>query len=336
MKSNRSLSAISRAGLFIAAALIVLSAFFPLWRIELDAPQYPEGLVLQLHANKLSGDVEIINGLNHYIGMKTLHTEDFFEFKIIPYILGALALFTLIVAILPRRKSVIALLITFILLGVIGGLDFYRWNYEYGHNLDPQAAIQVPGMAYQPPVLGFKQLLNFGAYSIPDTGGLLLFGAAFIVAAIVLFDVRPFRRRKTPVVAALTMLLFFSACKPQGPVPIQLNTDQCDFCKMSVSDPSFGAEVITKKGRVYKFDDLSCLVAYVNENPQTPIGQYYVNAFGKDNVLIDATTAHYIEGGAVHSPMNGNFAAFETSSEAQQAAKELQAKPLNWDSILSR
>ena len=51
-----------------------------MWRIELEAPQYPEGLVLQLHANKIGGDVDIINGLNHYIGMATLHTENFFEF----------------------------------------------------------------------------------------------------------------------------------------------------------------------------------------------------------------------------------------------------------------
>ncbi len=336
MKSIRSLSAISRVGLFVAVALIVSSLFFPLWRIELDAPQYPEGLELQLHADGLAGDVDIINGLNHYIGMKELHTDDFLEFKIIPYVIGALALFTLIVALFPRRKAVVGLLFTFILLGIIGGLDFYRWNYEYGHDLDPNAAIKVPGMAYQPPVLGFKQLLNFGAYSIPDTGGLMLFGAAFIILAIVLFDVRPFRRRKIQTTSALTLLLFFAACKPQGPVPIQLNTDQCEYCKMSVSDPNFGAEVITDKGRVYKFDDLSCLVGYVNENPETAIGQYYVNAYGKDNELIDATGAHYVEGGSVHSPMNGNFAAFETQSEAEQAAKDLQAKPVTWDSILSR
>lgn len=49
----------------------------PIWRIELSAPQYPEGLVLRIYADKLGGDVQVINGLNHYIGMRTLHTEDF-------------------------------------------------------------------------------------------------------------------------------------------------------------------------------------------------------------------------------------------------------------------
>ena len=67
-------------------ALIVV-LFVPMWRIELDAPQYPEGLMMQIYPNKLGGNVDIINGLNHYIGMKTLHDEDFIEFKILPSII---------------------------------------------------------------------------------------------------------------------------------------------------------------------------------------------------------------------------------------------------------
>ena len=71
---------VSKLILLIIATLFIGSLFFPMWQIELEAPQYPEGLVLKLHANKIGGDVEIINGLNHYIGMATLHTENFFEF----------------------------------------------------------------------------------------------------------------------------------------------------------------------------------------------------------------------------------------------------------------
>ena len=58
--------------------------FTPMWRIDLDAPQYPEGLRMLIYANKLAGNIDIINGLNHYIGMKTLHTDDFIEFKVLP------------------------------------------------------------------------------------------------------------------------------------------------------------------------------------------------------------------------------------------------------------
>jgi copper chaperone NosL len=64
-------------------------------------------------------------------------------------------------------------------------IDFYRWNYNYGHDLDPNAPIQVPGMSYQPPIIGYKQLLNFGAYSIPDTGGWIFMGVGLLLLTAV-------------------------------------------------------------------------------------------------------------------------------------------------------
>ena len=85
-------------------ALFIGSLFVPMWRIELEAPQYPEGLVLQLHANKIGGDVDIINGLNHYIGMKTLHTEDFIEFTILPYIIGFFAIICFSIDFYSQKK----------------------------------------------------------------------------------------------------------------------------------------------------------------------------------------------------------------------------------------
>ena len=184
MKTSN-LSLLSKVMLLIVGLLFIASLFVPLWRIELDAPQYPEGLVLQLHANKIAGEVDIINGLNHYIGMATLHTENFFEFTILPYIFGVLAFFAFVLIFINKRKAVLIYLITYVLFIVLSAIDFYRWNYEYGHNLDPHAAIIVPGMAYQPPLLGFKQLLNFGAYSIPDVGGWMLAAAGILLAAIV-------------------------------------------------------------------------------------------------------------------------------------------------------
>lgn len=180
MKSIK-ISLFSKIALVIVAVLFVASIFFPMWRIELDAPQYPEGLVLKLHANKIGGDVEIINGLNHYIGMKTLHTEDFVEFSFLPYVFIGFAVFSIAVALLAKKKGLYALFAAFVLFVILAGIDFYRWNYEYGHNLDPNAAIKVPGMAYQPPLIGYKQLLNFGAYSVPDIGGFMLLLAGMIL-----------------------------------------------------------------------------------------------------------------------------------------------------------
>ena len=175
------LSRISKIVLIIIGICLAISIFVPLWRIELSASQYPEGLVLKIFADKLGGQVEIINGLNHYIGMKTLHKEDFIEFTILPYIIGLFALLTFIIAIFGKKRWLYLLLFSFLLFGIIAMIDFYRWNYNYGHNLDPNAAIIVPGMAYQPPLIGFKQLLNFGAYSIPDIGGWLFVASGILM-----------------------------------------------------------------------------------------------------------------------------------------------------------
>lgn len=194
MKSLK-ISVLSRVLLLIVSLLFAGSLFFPMWRIELEAPQYPEGLVLQLYANKIGGDVEIINGLNHYIGMATLHTENFFEFTVLPYMFGLFAFISVLLIFIAKRKAVLGFLIFYALFIVLAAIDFYRWNYEYGHNLDPNAAIRVPGMAYQPPLIGYKQLLNFGAYSIPDTGGWLLTAAGVLLFFIIIKEYNFLRKK---------------------------------------------------------------------------------------------------------------------------------------------
>lgn len=194
MKKSK-ISMVSKVILLIIASLFIGSLFFPMWQIELEAPQYPEGLVLKLHANKIGGDVEIINGLNHYIGMATLHTENFFEFTVLPYIFGGFAVISLLLIFVAKRKAVLAFFISYILFVILAAIDFYRWNYEYGHNLDPNAAIKVPGMAYQPPLIGYKQLLNFGAYSIPDIGGWMLTACGLLLFFIILKEYKLFIKK---------------------------------------------------------------------------------------------------------------------------------------------
>src|SRR5690606_27858034 len=178
---NKKISPLARVLALICGLLLILTLFVPIWRIELDAPQYPEGLELLIRADKLDGDVDVINGLNHYIGMKKLDTKDFIEFQVLPYLLGILALFGVITFLVNRKWFYFTYTGFFILFGIVSLIDFYRWNYNYGHNLDPAAPIKVPGMAYQPPIFGFKQLLNFGAYSIPDIGGWIVLGCGALL-----------------------------------------------------------------------------------------------------------------------------------------------------------
>ncbi|MET3113441.1 lipoprotein signal peptidase [Pedobacter sp. CG_S7] len=187
--SSQELSKSTRSITFVCCLLLIIVLFVPLWQIELSAPQYPEGLVMKMYPNKLAGNVDVINGLNHYIGMKTLHTEDFMEFTILPYIIVFFAVCCLMVAlILKKRKWLNTVFIMFVLFGLIAMVDFWRWEYEYGHNLNPDAAIIVPGMSYQPPLIGYKKLLNFGAYSLPDTGGWIFIGVGLLLLTAVITE----------------------------------------------------------------------------------------------------------------------------------------------------
>lgn len=337
MKSPQ-ISIYTKIILCVAAVFLVGAVFVPIWRIELSAPQYPEGLVLQLHANKIGGDVDIINGLNHYIGMKTLHTENFVEFKLLTPILVCIAICALIVAWAANRKGVRILFVSFLLFGILAAVDFYRWNYQYGHDLDPSAAIRVPGMAYQPPLLGYKQLLNFGAYSIPDKGGWLLIGAfALLLIAFVKETPKLIKRfRKKSVVVPILMLFLTASCANYEPVPIDFNKDSCSNCRMGISDEKFGAEAISQKGRVFKFDDIQCMLTFVKVDPNTKIAAYYVQNYSGGNLLVAADKAIFVKGDEISSPMNGGIVAFNSQSEAQKMATKYKAEIVSWNSIIQK
>ena len=150
----------SQIWLSIGSVALITTYFLPIWRIDLWAPQYPEGLSMKIWLSKLSGDIEIINGLNHYIGMAHIKEEMFPEFKILNYCIAFIMAAGLLTALLRSKKGLVAFLSLLIISGVIALYDFWKWGYEYGHNLSDDAAIKVPGMAYQPPLLGYKELLD--------------------------------------------------------------------------------------------------------------------------------------------------------------------------------
>jgi len=177
--------------LILIVSLSLITAFFtPLWEINLDAPQYPEGLGFEIWVNKMTGDLKTVNGLNHYIGMKTIEPDSIKELQIMPYLIGFLSLSGVFVALLKKRKLLIAWIVFYVILGIAGAVDFYMWEYDYGHNLNPDAAIKVPGMSYQPPLIGEKVLLNFTAYSYPSTGGIVIIAGVLIAILVLIYDIR--------------------------------------------------------------------------------------------------------------------------------------------------
>jgi hypothetical protein len=183
----------------VASAALLGLLVTPLWRVNLTAPQYPEGLGMQIGVNSIRGlspnDLDNINGLNHYIGMKRITPEAIPELRIMPWIVVGLAVLGLAVAAAGKRTLVSAWLACFALVGVAGLVDFWRWEYDYGHNIDyAHAIIKIPGMSYQPPLIGVKQLLNFTAVSWPDIGGWLA-GIAFVLGAVAVVTAWRFPRR---------------------------------------------------------------------------------------------------------------------------------------------
>jgi len=168
----------SRVAAFFAV-LGILSLFaFPLWRITLEAPQYPGGIDMYIWINQITGDspatLQNINILNHYVGMQFIVPDSIPELQYFPYIIAFLAAFGVFAIWRNKRNIYLAWFILFLLLAIAGLYDFYLWEYDYGHNLSPTAPIKVPGMAYQPPLIGVKMLLNFKASSWPDTGGIFM------------------------------------------------------------------------------------------------------------------------------------------------------------------
>lgn len=158
----------------VAALVLVMIYLFPIWSISLDAPQYPEGIGLNIYVDTIEGkepqDLQNINGLNHYIGMKPIHPDSIPELQWMPMIFGFMIVSGLAVAVFGNRKWIMAWLILFGILALVGLVDFWIWEYDYGHNLSSDAPIKVPGMSYQPPLIGTKQLLNMKTTSLPHIG----------------------------------------------------------------------------------------------------------------------------------------------------------------------
>jgi copper chaperone NosL len=339
---NIQLTGWAKAVTFICGLALIIVLFVPLWQIQLNAPQYPEGLVLKMFPGKIAGNVDIINGLNHYIGMKTLHTKDFVEFTVLPYIIIFFAAICFLVAFLKKRKWLSILVIVFILFGIIAMVDFWRWEYNYGHDLNPDAAIQVPGMAYQPPLVGYKKLLNFGAYSIPDVGGWIFVGVGLLLLTTLILQ---FRRKKAKrinkvnklVTAAAILLIFTLLSCDSGPQPIKQGVDACSFCKMSFADNRFGAEIITKKGKVFKFDDMHCLLAFRKANTvdNNDIKETYLINFDEPHNFIKAPDAFLLKSIELHTPMEGNIANFSNVNRLKHVAQKYKGEEVAWKALVN-
>jgi len=172
------------------ASLLMISAYYvPLWQILMWAPQYPEGLEMKIWIDDITGDVKIISALNHYIGMKHIEVSMFPEFTYMKYIVAALIGIGLLTSLVGRRFMLVSFATIIVATGIAALVDFYMWGYDYGHNLDPTAPIVVPGMSYQPPLIGTKQLLNFTAFSGPDIGSWIFVVVGLAIIGVLILEI---------------------------------------------------------------------------------------------------------------------------------------------------
>jgi len=178
----------ARIALFLLLIPLCLSFVFPLWRISMTAPQYPQGLYMDIFSYKLEGGdggqhIQEINTLNHYIGMARIDRLATADLDFLPFLFGGLVLLSLRVAAIGKVRSLIDLTV---ISGYAAAFAFSRFVYRlytFGHNLDPHAPVKVA--PFTPVIIGTKQIANFTTHSYPQLGsicvGVFLFGVVVLL-----------------------------------------------------------------------------------------------------------------------------------------------------------
>ena len=354
MNARTTLSKASTIAMWGAAAAILGVFVFPLWRISLHAPQYPQGLGIDIWIHRIEGatphDLQNINGLNHYIGMKAIVPDSIPELRYMKYFAVGLAALAGAVALARRRWLLAAWVVVAAILAGAGMHDFYQWEYAYGHELNPDAAIKIPGMSYQPPMFGTKQLLNFTTTAYPGVGGLLAMLAVGLGFAALMWEVGgrrwrrgahaencscDARRRAAMVVTPLALILLAAGCA-RGPQKIAYGTDACEFCSMTISDDRYAAAVVTTKGRTHKFDSVECMLQSLMEGGKlagTNVDQWYATSYPNRGTLIPAPAAVFLVSPNLPSPMGAGITTFTKREDAERVRQEKGGDVLDWNGV---
>ena len=178
----------SKLLMLLGSLLLTGLFFFPLWNITLEAPQYPIPLGMEIHIDKFTDthefDIKNINLMNHYVGMQYI-PETIPEFIIFTAVIISMIILFVIISFLGKHKFYMAWFVLMVVFGIAGMYDFYLWEYDYGHTLDPKAIMNFKNadgsvMGFQPPLFGSKDILNFTAHSYPRLGAILMFMGMFL------------------------------------------------------------------------------------------------------------------------------------------------------------
>ncbi len=130
-------------------------------------------------------------------------------------------------------------------------------------------------------------------------------------------------------------VLFLIGCKPEAE-KILIGKDSCAECKMTIMDPKFGGEIVTKKGKVYKFDDVHCIAGFLEHRgvELSDIHQTLFTDFNNTNEFVKAGSAEFVVSSQLKSPMGGNAIAFKNPEEARKKAAGIEgSKVTNWATL---
>jgi copper chaperone NosL len=350
----------SRLLVALAALLLVPVFSLPLWSIRIVAPQYNDGLGMFIGLRDIWGhtehDIQNINILNHYIGMKPIVPAEVGVLEIMPWVVAFLIGAGLLVALIGRRWLTTAWLVLFVALGTAGMYEFYSWNYDYGHNLSPDAPIKVPGMTYVPPLMGTKTLLTIRASSWPSWGTFFMM-LSFAAALWSLWLTRGARaealasatvervRRALSAAAVVLLAVVVSACAPASggerdalaSVPeFAPDGGPCAYCDGEIPAVRFGGELTTRSGETYRFMSVECLAGFVASGrvPPADIRSMYVVDSSQGERLIDAESALYVRSEQRRSPNGLNLLATETEKVAYNLHFFFGGERLGWSDVL--
>ena len=178
-----------------AAALLLISIFLPYWRLLLEAPQFPDGLVIDIYVNDMTGDVALLEGLNHYVGLPGFDEGATLERQIA--VAGVIAVAgSLAAGIFIHTRWVVAFSIPMLAFPFVFLADLQYWLWRYGHSLDPIASFADAVGEFTPPVLGPSTIAQFNTWALPNWGLI----AAFAATALTVLGLRAHRRAWEPLV----------------------------------------------------------------------------------------------------------------------------------------
>ena len=136
------------------------------------------------------------------------------------------------------------------------------------------------------------------------------------------------------MIAVFLISILFLSCNTD-PQPLQYGKDACYTCKMTLIDKKFGAEIVTAKGKVYKFDDMNCMVNFINSGylEDETLEHILVVDYTQPGKLIPAEKAFYLKSDEIRSPMASGVAAFESEKIMLIQKSKLKAMYMDWGEL---